>query len=136
MKKVVIIGGGFGGVRLARLLARKHAQVTLVNDSPDFRYSPALYRAATGKKMASARLPLDWMLLDAPSVNIKIDKAVSIDATKHEITLASGEKVLTYDYASFALGSITTYFNIEGLHEHAYGIKSADEIKRLRVSSS
>ncbi len=131
MKKIVIIGGGFGGVRLARLLAR-HSQVTLVNDTPDFRYSPALYRAATGRRMASARLPLDWMLLDIPFINLKIDKAVSIDAAKRTLSLASGETI-DYDYASFALGSVTTYFNISGLDENTYGIKSPDEIERLRM---
>ena len=132
MKRVVIVGGGFAGARLARKLSKnKKVVVTLVNPSMDFKYAPALYRAATGYKMGTARLSLEWMLLDAQNLSIVIDRAVSVSPEKKSIGLASGKK-LSYDYAVFALGSETTYFNIEGLHEHSYGVKSSEEVIYLR----
>ncbi len=133
MKHVVIAGGGFAGVRLARKL-RKHKDihVSLINSSPDFRYYPAMYRAATGFKMGSARLPLEWMLLDAPRANLIIDEVSGLDPQQKVITTVSGQ-AYTYDYAVFSLGSVTTYFNIEGIHEHSFGMKTPDEIIRLRA---
>ncbi len=132
MKHVVIAGGGFAGMRLARKLrSQKNTSVTIINSSSDFRYYPALYRAATGFKLGTARLPLEWMLIDAPRTNLIIDTVTTIDPIKKQITISSGQKI-NYDFAVMALGSVTTYFNIEGLHEHSYGIKSPDEIVQLR----
>ena len=132
MKHVVIAGGGFGGVRLARKLKnQKNVSVTLINNAVDFRYCPALYRAATGSKLGTARLPLEWMLLDTPRTSLVSDTVVSVDPIAKVIRTAGGQAI-TYDEAVFSLGSITTYFNIEGLHEHSYGIKTPEEVTQLR----
>jgi NADH dehydrogenase len=132
MKQIVIVGGGFAGVRVARKLRKqKNISITLINESTDFRYYPALYRAATGLKLGTARLPLEWVLLDNGNADLVVNKAIRVDTQKKYIELEDSTK-LTYDYAVFALGSVTTYFNIEGIHEHAYGIKSAQEVIALR----
>lgn len=132
MKQIVIVGGGFAGVRAARKLKKeKDVSITLINDSEDFRYCPALYRAATGFKMGTARLPLEWMLLDSQNADLVVGKAKKINKRRKEIVLEDSSKY-KYDYAVFALGSVTTYFNIEGLHEHSYGIKTSDEVVKLR----
>lgn len=132
MKHVLIAGGGFAGIRLARKLKKqKNLSVTVVNSSPDFKYCPALYRAATGYKMGTARIPLEWMLLDVENADLLVDTLTSVDIDKQSATCSSGKK-LTFDYVAFALGSNTTYFSIEGLHEHAFGIKSGDEVEELR----
>lgn len=132
MKHVVIVGGGFSGVRLARKLRNKRdIEVTLVNDGLDFKYCPALYRAAAGYKMGTARLSIEWMLLDAGNVDLVEGKAVDINPAKKNISLESGE-TLGYDYAVFGIGSENTFFNIEGLHEHGFGMKTPNEIIQLR----
>lgn len=132
MKQVVIIGGGFAGIRTARQLKKqKDVFVTIVNDGVDFRYCPALYRAATGFKLGAARLPLEWMLLDNSNTALVINRAVTINPEKKQIVLQD-KTSLDYDYLVCALGSETTYFNIEGMHEHSYGIKSAEEILEFR----
>lgn len=132
MKHIVIAGGGFAGVRTARRLKKqKDIRITLINDSEDFRYCPALYRAATGHKLGTARLPLEWMLLDNSNTSVIIGKVSGIDSRNRILSL-DDKTELAYDYAVLALGSVTTYFNIEGLHEHAFGIKTAEEIIALR----
>jgi NADH dehydrogenase len=132
MKQIVIIGGGFAGIRTARQLKKqKDVFVTIVNDGIDFRYCPALYRAATGSKLGTARLPLEWMLLDNSNTDLIINRAVSINAEKKQVILED-KTTLEYDYLVCALGSETTYFNIEGVHENSYGIKSADEVIKFR----
>lgn len=132
MKHVVIAGAGFAGVRLARKLRKqKDIAVTIINPSPEFRYCPALYRAATGYKIGAARLSLEWMLLDAPNTSLMVDEVTGINHTNHTLSLKSGTTI-TYDYVVFALGSVTTYFNIEGLHDHAVGVKTTEEVIALR----
>lgn len=133
MRHIVIVGGGFAGIRLARnLRSEKDIWVTLVSKQQDFRYCPALYRAATGKKMGVARLPLEWMLLDIPNLQLVIGTAQKIDPKSRLLTLESGEQ-LNYDEVVFATGVVSTYFNIEGLDTNAYGMKSPEEVVRLRA---
>ncbi len=132
MKKIVIVGGGFAGVRVARKLSKqKNVSVSLINDSSDFRYCPALYRAATGFKLGTARLPLEWMLLDSINTDLVVGRAQTINMSKKYVELEDSTR-LEYDYAVLALGSVTTYFNIEGLDEHSFGIKTAEEVTELR----
>ena len=132
MKHIVIVGGGFAGVRLARKLRKqKDVAVTLINSTPDFRYYPALYRAATGYKIGASRLPLEWTLLDNSNVDLIVGTVTGLNADKKIVTLRDGTSI-NYDYVVFALGSVTTYFNIEGLHEHSYGIKTSEEVFALR----
>ena len=126
MKHVVIAGGGFAGVRLARKLKRqKDINVTIINDRPDFRYYPAMYRSATGFKLGASRLPLEWVLLDQPRTDLFVDSVARVDPKSKTITTASGKNI-TYDYAVFALGSVTTYFHIQGIPEHSYGMKGPE----------
>lgn len=133
MKHIVIAGGGFAGVRLARQLRKypEETTVTVINNSDDFRYSPALYRVATGFKTGIARIPIEWMLLDAENVNFVQGTVTKIDGKKREFTLADGRKI-HYDYAVCAMGMVTTYFGIKGIGEHSFGIKSTDEIQELK----
>lgn len=132
MKNVVIAGGGFAGVRTARRLRKqKGIQITLISDSDEFRYNPALYRAATGYKMGVARLHLEWMLLDSSNIELVEDRVAKIDSKERFIQTESGDRY-SYDYAVLGLGSVTTYFNVEGMHEHSFGVKSVDEITELR----
>lgn len=131
MRHVVIAGGGFAGVRLARKLSKKHFSVTLINDSEDFRYCPALYRAATGHKIGVARLSLEWMLLDTSNVALEIGTVDKINPQDKTIHTSDGRE-FNYDYCVLALGSVSTYFNIDGLHEHSVGMKTVDEIFELR----
>lgn len=132
MKHVVIAGGGFAGLHLARKL-RKHKDivVTVINPSADFRYSPALYRAAVGFKMGVAKIPIEWALLDCKNATFRLASVTAVDANRKTVTTSTGE-VITYDYAIFALGSKTTYFGIEGLETFSYGIKSPTEVKKLK----
>ncbi len=132
MKHIVIAGGGFAGVRLARKLRKqKDIQVTLINDSADFRYSPALYRAVIGFKVGIARLPLEWMLIDSDNSNLIVGRVSGVDETRKQLELEDGRKI-DYDEVVFALGSTTGYFNITGLDEFSYGAKSFSEVIELK----
>ena len=77
--KVVILGGGFGGVKAALELATDpRFHITLISDSTDFKYYPTLYRTATGGRRMISSIPLDEIFEGKP-VRLLHDKVVSLD---------------------------------------------------------
>jgi NADH dehydrogenase len=130
-KKVLILGGGFGGVKVALNLCSSSAyDVTLLSDKPDFKYYPALYRAATGADHRGSIIPLADIFEDKP-VTIMHEKAEKLDRATNTVVTASKKKV-PYDILVVALGSVTNYFGIQGLKEFSYGIKSIEEAEELK----
>jgi len=130
--QITIVGGGFGGVKAALALSKKkNAYITLITDKPDFQYYPALYGTATGKSHLQSWIPLGEIFAGHDNVNVIIDSVTKLDKTAKTITTASGA-VHPYNKLVLALGSVTTYFGIPGLTDFAYGIKSHDEITRLK----
>jgi NADH dehydrogenase len=129
---ITIVGGGFGGVKAALELA-KHAnnQITLISDKPDFQYYPALYGTATGGSHLQSWVPLSEIFANYLNITVQLDAIETIDKTRKTLTGTSGV-VYTYETVILALGSVTTYFGIDGLETFAYGIKSAKEIDHLK----
>lgn len=128
---VVIVGGGFGGLKAALELSKsERVAVTLVSDQPDFRYYPSLYHTATGGLRAQSSIPLETILTDG-SVEIVFGTAERIDRGKKVVELKRG-KTVSYDTLILALGVVTNYFGIKGLEEYSYGIKSIEAIQRFK----
>lgn len=130
-RQVIILGGGFGGIRAAQELQDHPGfDVTLISDSPNFRYNHNLYRAATGGSFASTTIPLREIFADK-AVNLIVDSAKVLDRDSKTVKTAAG-KIYNYDNLIVALGSVTNYFSIAGLKQYSYGIKTNEEAKRLR----
>jgi NADH dehydrogenase len=131
-EKVLILGGGFGGVKAALELAGDdHFEVTLVSDHPSLRYYPTLFHIATGGSRSNANLPFDTLFADK-KLTVYIDKALSIDRKSKTISTA-GKVTLPYDSLILGLGVITNYFGISGLKEFAFGIKTTHEAERFKA---
>lgn len=129
---ITVVGGGFGGVKAALELAKKkNARITLISDKPDFQYYPALYSTATGGSSMQSWVPLGEIFAGHDNVNIIIDTITELDKAKRTVKGSSGT-VYEYGKLVLALGSVTTYFGIPGLDDYAYGIKSLEEIIRLK----
>lgn len=129
-KNILIVGGGFGGVVAARKLSKTdNVNITLVSDRQEFRYSPALYRVATGHRQRTAVIPLSDVL--PSNVTFIKGSAYKIDRTRRVVTLKDKTEV-SYDTVILSLGAVTSYFNIPGLEEHSFGIKSLAELNHLR----
>ena len=128
---VVIVGGGFAGVKAAiELSKRQVGKVTLISDQPYFLHHATLYATATGRNIAESVLPLNDIFADYPNVTVVHDKMTSIEP-KRKIIIGE-KKQYAYDKAILALGSVTTYFGIKGVAEHAFGIKSIEEIRNFQ----
>jgi NADH dehydrogenase len=129
--KVLIVGGGFGGVKAALELS-KHAgfDITLLSEHIDFRYYPTFYHTATGGLKAQSSIPMKE-ILDSEKVRFVLGTAKEIDRDKKLIRTGDSRK-FAYDTLILALGTVTNFFGIEGLKEYSYSIKSLDEIARFK----
>lgn len=133
MKKthILVVGGGFGGIKTAlELCHHDNVAVTLMSDSPDFRYNPALYHTATGGLRAQSSIPLSEIL---PTDKVTLAKGTikELDRAKKHVKTAEGH-VVPYDILVLALGSVTNYFGIKGLPEYSLGIKSVDDAEEFK----
>ncbi|MGC4377279.1 NAD(P)/FAD-dependent oxidoreductase [Fictibacillus sp. Mic-4] len=135
-KKVVILGGGYGGL-LTALTARKYlganeAPITLVNRYPSHQIITELHRLAAGNLAEKAvALPLE-KLLRGKDVNLNINTVKEIIPDEHRVVLADGTS-LDYEVLVIALGSETAFFGIPGLQEHSFVLKSVDDANRIRA---
>ncbi len=131
--RIVIVGGGFGGVRAALSLEAyciPDVEITLISEKPHFEYNPALYRYVTGNSSIEVCIPLAT-IFEKKNIAIIHKKVVSIEKEKKTLTLDVGD-VITFDYLILALGSQTTYFDIPGLKENSFGMKSVADSLRLK----
>ena len=132
-KKIIIVGGGFGGIRAALDLAREkmlHASITLVSDRPHFEFNPALYRVVTGRTPLEVCVPLRE-IFEKTSVEVIQDTITRVNLVEKTVRGAS-ESTYYYDYLMLSLGSETVYFNIPGLLNNSFAFKSIDEALRLK----
>jgi len=131
IQKVLIVGGGFGGVKTALSLANDpHFDITLLSNDNELKYYPTLYREATGGSKANSELPLN-NIFEQTNVNVEIGSAISLDRHAKLIHTEEGRDY-PYDYLVLALGVVTNYFNIPGLSEYSYGIKSQAEVAEFK----
>ena len=130
-QKVLIVGGGFAGVKATLELAgSEQFDITLLSDHSDFRYYPSLYRTATGGAATQSSIPLATIFA-GKAVELVPGSAQTIDRDKKQIKTAEGS-TLSYDILILALGVVTNYFGIKGLQEYSYGIKSVDDAEELK----
>ena len=127
---IVIVGGGFAGIKTAlKLSKQKDISVTLISDKDYFVYYPALYSVATGGSNASSFVPLDDMLAGT-DVKLIIDTITYYDPASKLVS--SKDKSYSYDTVVFALGVVTTYFGIDGLDKYSYSIKTLAELDSFK----
>lgn len=127
---VVVVGGGFAGVKAAlELCKRQIGKITLISDQSYFLHHATLYATATGKSTEESVIPLNVIFAEHPNVEIVEDRVEAFDPSRK--LLRSNKKEYHYDKLVLALGSVTTFFGIEGMAEHSYGIKTLEEIRKF-----
>ncbi len=132
MTRVVIVGGGFGGVRAALSLANKRdINVKLISSQNIFEYHAALYRSATGRSPLEVAIPLNDFFADANNIEVVTDTITDLNAESKFVASESGSRY-EYDSLILALGSVTDYFGIKGLKAYSYGVKSIHQALKLK----
>jgi NADH dehydrogenase len=129
--KIVILGGGFGGLAAARALY-KAADVTVVDRHNYQTFLPLLYQVSTAGLAADhVAYPIRGALRKT-SVKFRMASPISIDHRNKEVKLDSSE-TLKFDHLIVALGSVTADFGIAGVKEFSLGMKSVTEALTIRA---
>jgi NADH:ubiquinone reductase (H+-translocating) len=129
--KVVIIGGGFGGLTAAQSLKNASVQVTLVDRCNYHLFQPLLYQVATGSlSPANVAGPLRQVLRKQKNTQVLLGEAVHIDAANRRVLLSDG--ALDYDTLIVATGATHSYFGHDEWEQFAPGLKNLDDATAMR----
>ena len=129
--KVVIIGGGFGGLSAAQHLEHAPVQITLVDRHNYHLFQPLLYQVATGSlSPANVAGPLRQVLRKQKNTKVLLGEAVHIDAAKRRVILSDG--FLDYDTLIVATGAMHQYFGHDEWEQFAPGLKNIDDATAMR----
>jgi NADH:ubiquinone reductase (H+-translocating) len=130
--RVVIIGGGFGGLDAARGLAGAPVDVTLVDRHNYHLFQPLLYQVATASlSPGDIASPIRWVLRHQKNVEVLLASAEAIDAVARTVRL-DHDQVLPYDYLILAAGSTHAYFGHPEWAARAPGLKTLDDALDIR----
>ncbi|MEW6252054.1 MAG: NAD(P)/FAD-dependent oxidoreductase, partial [Planctomycetota bacterium] len=131
-QRVVIIGGGFGGLYAAQSLRRVLVDVTLVDRRNFHLFQPLLYQVATGGlSPANIAAPLRGVLNRQRNVQVLLAEACGFDLRRGRVLLRDGE--LAYDTLIVAAGSTNHYFGHDAWEALAPGLKSVEDATRIRA---
>ena len=130
--KIVIVGGGFGGLSAARGLKSAKADITLVDRRNHHLFQPLLYQVATAAlSPAQIAQPIRAILRRQTNLSVILDEVTGIDRAAKSVTLASGA-ALAFDYLVLATGASHAYFGHGEWAEAAPGLKSLDDATAIR----
>ena len=131
LPRVVIAGGGFGGINLARKLAKKRFQVVLLDRYNYHTFQPLLYQVATaGLEPDSVAGPLRKALKNNDRFHFRMLKMLEVDPEKQVVKTVAGD--LHFDYLVIATGAKINYFNIESIEKNAFPLKQITHALDLR----
>jgi NADH dehydrogenase len=130
--RVVIVGGGFGGLACARALNRKPVDVLLLDRHNFHLFTPLLYQVATALLNPSdIAYPHRSIFRRSPNVRFRHARVVSVDLDRKIVHTHTGEE-FSYDSLVLATGSENDYFSNEDLAQHTLGMKTLAEALALR----
>ncbi|WP_428327679.1 NAD(P)/FAD-dependent oxidoreductase [Mucilaginibacter sp.] len=130
--KIIIIGGGFGGVNLALGLAgNKSYEVTLVDRNNYNFFPPLIYQVATAfLEPTSISYPFRKLFYGKANLHFRLGTLKEVMAAENKIILEDGE--LSYDYLVFATGAETSYFGMENVRKNAIPMKTLNDAVEMR----
>ena len=129
---VVIIGGGFGGMRAARNLRDAAVRITLIDKSNHHLFQPLLYQVATaGLSAPSIAAPIRHILAQQRNLTVLLDDATQIDAAAKRVMMRH-TGALDYDYLVVASGATHSYFGHDDWAPFAPGLKTLADAFEIR----
>src|SRR6202167_3192945 len=129
--RVVIAGGGFGGLYAAKALRRVPVEMTLVDRRNFHLFQPLLYQVATGSlSPGEIAAPLRAILRNQKNVRVLLGDAVDLDAENRRLILADGE--VPYDTLIVSTGAQNYFFGHDEWQKLAPGLKSIEDATAIR----
>lgn len=131
LKKVVIIGGGFGGLSAAKVLDDSLSDVAVIDKTNHHLFQPLLYQVATAAlSPADIAIPIRSILNNKSNTKVILDEAIDIDKSNKIVKLTNSE--LAYDYLIVAPGSRHSYFGKNEWEKYAPGLKTLTDAVTIR----
>jgi NADH dehydrogenase len=129
--RVVIIGGGFGGLSAARALRHAPVDVLLIDRRNHHVFQPLLYQVATaGLSPGDIASPIRWILRHQQNVRVWLAEVTGIDVAARSVRLADG--AVPYDYVIVSAGANHSYFGHDDWQKYAPGLKTLEDALDMR----
>ncbi|SMD09250.1 NAD(P)/FAD-dependent oxidoreductase [Sporomusa malonica] len=130
-KHIVIVGAGFGGIRVVRALSEADVQITLIDKHNYHLFQPLLYQVSTATLgIDDIAYPVRAMIKGQKNVLFRMGEVTNIDFERKSVMLDTAE--IDYDYLVLATGGVTNYFGIETVEKNGFGMKTLDESVTIR----
>lgn len=130
-KRIIIVGAGFSGLRLAQHLENTQYDVLLIDKNNYHQFQPLMYQVATARlEPASISFPLRKVFQHSKNVRIRIAEVLSVNTQSKTLHTAIDD--FSYDYLVIAFGATTNYFGNEQIEKFAFPMKSVPEAIQLR----
>ena len=132
MLNVVVIGGGFGGLKFLQRARSSKIQFTLIDKQNHHLFQPLLYQVATAVlSPANIAFPIRRMFKNFKNVKFILDEETYINREDKTVTISSGEKI-KYDQLVVSTGSRHSYFGNDGWSEYSNGLKGINDALQIR----
>lgn len=136
MKRIIVLGAGYGGIltakKLAKKLKAKDVHITLIDRNPYHTLLTLLHEAAAGRIAEQAlRIDLQTVFAGFKHVDVVLDNIVNVDFNTKQ--LQGTERVYDYDYLVIGTGSKPTFFNISGAEEYALTLWSYEDAVNIKA---
>jgi len=129
--KVVIVGGGFGGLRAARQLARYPVDIILMDRRNYHNFQPLLYQVATaGLSPAQIAVPIRWVMARYRNIEVLLGEVTDFDLVRRVVK--TPELEISYDYLIIAAGASHAYFGHDDWEVFAPGLKTVEDATEIR----
>jgi NADH:ubiquinone reductase (H+-translocating) len=130
-KRIIIVGGGFAGLRLGRDLKDTDYEIWLFDKNNFYQFQPLFYQVATGGlEPSSISFPLRKIFQKHKNCHVRMAEAIAVDKEKNILKTSIGD--FTYDYLVIAVGATTNFFGNETIAKNAIPMKSVSEALYLR----
>ena len=132
MLNVVVIGGGFGGLKFLQRARSSKIQFTLIDKQNHHLFQPLLYQVATAVlSPANIAFPIRRMFKNFKNVKVILDEATDINREEKTVTISNGEKI-KYDQLVVSTGSKHSYFGNDDWSEYSNGLKGINDALQIR----
>lgn len=130
-QKIVIVGGGFGGIELAKKLSKQHVDVIILDKHNYHTFQPLLYQVATGGLEAdSIAFPIRKIFKGQKNLTFRVTEVQKVIPEENKLLTSIGE--ISYDHLIIATGSTSNFFGQDEIQQNAMPMKSIPEALNLR----
>jgi len=131
-EKIVIIGGGFAGLQLAKALRKADLRVILVDRQNHHQFQPLFYQVASGRlEPSSISFPFRKVFQKNENIDFRMADIISIDPNERKI-MTTYDRTITYDHLVIATGCRTNFFGNQAMSDNTFSMKTTQDAIEIR----